>query len=249
MSSSRPRRPSRRPLLSLRGYPDSLGAEPGCLDVVEERLGEYARVDRRYGPGIEQVIAAAERAREDLSSLQEAISLEERLQSEVAVAISTARVAADELHVLRGEGVPKLASGVEGDLADLAMPHAHMRIDFRRDNEPVPRSQVRFLLRVNPGMPEAPIAEAVSVGELSRLLLALHGLAAAQDDAPWVFDEVDAGVAGRTALAIASGLERRATRVQAVVITHLPNVAAAARIHGASHFSVVGERGVRVSGA
>ena len=221
--------------LSLRGYLDSLGAEPGRLDQIEERLGEYARIDRRYGPGLEHVIASAEQARQDLASLEEGDGAEARLQAELDAAVAAARTAADELNTLRTKAAPKLAKGVATELADLAMPHAVMRVEITRTDDPVPRDQCRFLLRVNPGLPEAPIADAASGGELSRVLLALQGLAAASDDATWVFDEVDAGIGGVTATAVAARLARLGEHLQTIVITHLPQVAAGA----GSHFRLV----------
>ncbi len=132
---------------------------------------------------------------------------------------------------MRTKAAPKLAKGVAAELADLAMPHAVMRVELTRSEDPVPRDQCRFLLRVNPGLPEAPIAEAASGGELSRVLLALQGLAAASDDATWVFDEVDAGIGGVTATAVAARLAKLGDHLQTIVITHLPQVAAAAGSH------------------
>jgi DNA repair protein RecN (Recombination protein N) len=111
------------------------------------------------------------------------------------------------------------------------MPDAVLRVELTREDGDVPRDRVRFLLRVNRGMPEAPLADAASGGELSRVLLALHGLSAAGGDATWVFDEVDAGVGGVTASAVATRLATLGRRVQTVVITHLPQVAALADAH------------------
>ena len=86
-------------------------------------------------------------------------------------------------------------------------------------------------LRANPGMPEAPLAATASGGELSRVLLALHGVAAASDEATWVLDEVDAGIGGVTAGAVGARLRALAAGRQVIVITHLPQVAAMADAH------------------
>ena len=86
-------------------------------------------------------------------------------------------------------------------------------------------------LRANPGLPEAPLAATASGGELSRVLLALHGVAAGRDDATWVLDEVDAGIGGVTAAAVGARLRALAEGRQVVVITHLPQVAAMADVH------------------
>ena len=86
-------------------------------------------------------------------------------------------------------------------------------------------------LRANPGLPEAPLAATASGGELSRVLLALHVVAAARDGAAWVMDEVDAGIGGVTAAAVAARLRAMAEGRQVIVITHLPQVAAMADAH------------------
>ncbi|MEZ5081802.1 MAG: AAA family ATPase [Thermoleophilia bacterium] len=229
--------------LSLSGYLASLEAEPGRLDVVEERLGEYARIDRRYGPGVEAVLTAAEQARADLDSLAHGEAGDAELQTRLAEVRDQATKVADELHAVRAEAAPRLAEGVGAELADLAMPNAVMRVELTRSDDTVPRDRCVFMLRVNPGLPEAPIADAASGGELSRVLLALHGLAASGDDGTWVFDEVDAGIGGTTATAVARRLAALGEDVQTIVITHLPQVAAA----GGAHFRLVKSQDAELS--
>jgi DNA repair protein RecN (Recombination protein N) len=98
------------------------------------------------------------------------------------------------------------------------------------DGDP-PADSCVIWLRANPGLPEAPLAATASGGELSRVLLALHGLTAAGDDATWVLDEVDAGIGGVTATAVGARLRALAEGRQVIVITHLPQVAAMADAH------------------
>jgi DNA repair protein RecN (Recombination protein N) len=96
----------------------------------------------------------------------------------------------------------------------------------------VPQDRVSLVMRANPGLPEAPLAEAASGGELSRVLLALHSVAAAAEPGvAWVFDEVDAGIGGVTAGTVGARLADMALGRQVVVITHLPQVAATADRH------------------
>jgi DNA repair protein RecN (Recombination protein N) len=139
---------------------------------------------------------------------------------------------ADRLSIDRHEAAPRLEAAVTEQLADLAMAAAEVRIELVRDDGDPPIERATMWLRANPGLPEAPLADVASGGELSRVLLALHGVAAdAEPDATWIFDEVDAGVGGVTATAVAAKLAALARTHQVIVITHLPQVAALAERH------------------
>ena len=219
-------------LIGVRRYADDLGAEPGRLEWVEERLEEYATLSRRYGPGTDEVLRRATAARDALASLSADHAGGDALAAERdAVARDAAELAA-VLHGLRAAAAPRLASRVQEELADLAMPGAALRMEVHADAAEVPRDRVTLMMRANPGLPEAPLAEAASGGELSRVLLALHRVAAAAEPGvAWVFDEVDAGIGGVTASAVGARLADMAMGRQVVVITHLPQVAAAADRH------------------
>ena len=111
------------------------------------------------------------------------------------------------------------------------MPDATVRVVVDTPDDPLQAESVGILLQPNAGLAEAPLADVASGGELSRVLLAVHGLAAGDDDATWVFDEIDAGIGGVTAGAIARRLADLGRRCQTVVITHLAQVAAAGDVH------------------
>ena len=125
--------------------------------------------------------------------------------------------------------MPRLEAAVTAELADLAMAAATVRVELVQDDGDPPTERAVLWLRANPGLPEAPLADVASGGELSRVLLALHGVAAAAEpDVTWVFDDVDSGVGGVTATAVAAKLGALAATRQVIVITHLPQVAALA---------------------
>ncbi len=219
-------------LIGVRRYADDLGAEPGRLEWVEERLEKYSTLSRRYGPGTDEVLRRAAAARDALAALTAGDAGGDGLAAERdALARDGAELAA-VLHGLRAAAAPRLASRVQEELADLAMPGAALRMEVHADGAEVPRDRVTLMMRANPGLPEAPLAEAASGGELSRVLLALHRVAAAAEPGvAWVFDEVDAGIGGVTASAVGARLADMAMGRQVVVITHLPQVAAAADRH------------------
>lgn len=216
----------------LRGYLADLDAEPGQLDHIEDRLSTYDRLSRRYGPGTAEVLAAAEAARAALAELEEGEGADAELEREYAVVVEQARDVAQRLSAVRHEAAPHLEAAVVAELAELAMGAAEVRIELTDDGGDPPVQRATLWLRPNPGLPEAPLADVASGGELSRVLLALHGVAAqAEPDATWIFDEVDAGVGGVTATAVASKLQALARDRQVIVITHLPQVAAVAERH------------------
>ena len=218
--------------MTLRAYLEDLDAEPGRLAQVEERLEVYARLSRRFGPGTAEVMARAAAARESLAALDEGAGEVLSLAQEHEAAMDEAVGIAVQLREARREAAPRLAEAVREQLADLAMGRAELRVELVEDHENDPPADSCVIwLRANPGLPEAPLAATASGGELSRVLLALHGVAAATDHATWVLDEVDAGIGGVTATAVGARLRAFADGRQVIVITHLPQVAAMADAH------------------
>ena len=219
-------------LIGVRRYAEDLGAEPGRLEWVEGRLEQYSTLGRRHGPGTELVLARADEARAALEALATGQAGDDALTAERDALLAEARALADSLHDARAGAAPRLASAVEAELQDLAMSGATLRVEVARDDAEVPADRVTLVMRANPGLPESPLADAASGGELSRVLLALHSVAAAAEPGvAWVFDEVDAGIGGVTAGTVGDRLASLAEGRQVVVITHLPQVAAAADRH------------------
>jgi len=217
---------------TLRSYLASLDAQPRRQAEVEERLSVYDRLSRRYGPGTQEVLDRADAARASLAELEVGADADAQLAGDHAATLAQARELAGELRERRREAAPRLEAAVAAELAELAMPAAAVRVELVEDAGDPPSDRAVLWLRANPGLPEAPLADVASGGELSRVLLALHGVAAAADpDVTWVFDEVDSGVGGVTASAVAAKLEALARTRQVIVITHLPQVAALAERH------------------
>ncbi len=216
----------------LRAYLASLDAEPGRLQQIEDRLATYDRLMRRYGPGLDRVLAEGDAARASLADLASGYDADEALIAEHEELLMRGRELASVLHEARAEAAPRLEQAVVAELADLAMEAATVRLELVMDESDPPIERAVVWLRANPGLPEAPLADVASGGELSRVLLALHGVAADADaSATWIFDEVDAGVGGVTATAVAAKLRALAQKHQVIVITHLPQVAAVADRH------------------
>lgn len=215
----------------LRAYAEGIEHDPAVLDQVQSRLSALAGLVKKYGPTLADVISTRDDAAARLTTLDAGGAERERALARLADAREALEGAArrllDHRHACVDRFVRDLAAAVE----DLGMAGARFEVTF----EAVPfeswgpdgPGRVEFLFA--PGMGEAPrpLAKIASGGELSRVMLALKGVLGAADDVPvLVFDEVDAGIGGATALAVGSRLARLARDHQVLVVTHLAQVAA-----------------------
>ena len=221
----------------LRRYGESVEAEPGRLDEVEERLALLDRLKRKHGGSIAAVIAHAEecrRRRDELAGAEEAL---EAGEAEVEAARAELAALAGDLRAARRKAAGSLAEAVVERLDGLAMEGASFeaRVAERDGYGPSGGDEVEFLIAPNPGVPAGPLRETASGGELSRVMLALMGVAAQAGPATLVFDEVDAGIGGQTARAVGEQLRDLAEGRQVICITHLPQIASLAD----RHFTIV----------
>jgi len=215
-------------------YREGVELDPTRLAAVERRRDLLFRLDQKYGPGLERVIAAGEEARRELGLLDTAdtdlAAMSRRLEEARAALGERCRA----LTAKRTPASRKLARAVTDRLGGLGMPDGKFRVSLTRLDAPARSGAeaVEFMVQLNPGMDERPLARAASGGELSRIMLALKGELARHDAVPTlVFDEVDQGVGGHVAGRVAESLAGVAGGHQVVVITHLPQVAAAAAHH------------------
>ena len=216
----------------LRAYLDSLEADPERLAAVEERLDQLARLKRKHGGTIAAVLEHAERCRAERDRLSGAEETTARLEQELAAARAELSATAAQLHAARTAAAGKLAKRVVAELAELALADATFEVVVaEREMTQAGTDAVEFLIGPNPGVPAGPLRETASGGELSRIMLALMSVAAAEGSGTVVFDEVDAGVGGATARAVGERLRGLAAGRQVVCITHLPQVASLAERH------------------
>jgi DNA repair protein RecN (Recombination protein N) len=221
----------------LRHYVDRVNVDPARLQGVDDRLRVYTDLGRKYGGSTEAALAFHESSILRLESLERGEEHLSRLagESETGKALSIALGAA--LTEARRKAAPALEKAVAMQLGGLGMASASMTValETRMEWEGLRESgadSVEFLLAANPGQPPRSLARTASGGELSRVLLGLKcALAGAGGDETLVFDEIDAGIGGRTAVAVAQKLRELAARSQVVVVTHLAHVAALATRH------------------
>jgi DNA repair protein RecN (Recombination protein N) len=229
----------------LRAYGLGLEGSPGRLEEVEERLALLARLERKHGGSIAEVLKYAAECRSRLDELQNAEDVLEAAEAELAGARDELDELAAALRARREAAAPKLADAVHARLAELAMADARFSVELRpRDGGCGPRGAdtVELTIAPNAGMPAGALREIASGGELSRVMLALLSVAHGGGDprspeaSPMlVFDEIDAGIGGHTARAVGEHLRGLARGRQILCITHLPQVAALA----SRHFTIV----------
>jgi DNA repair protein RecN (Recombination protein N) len=215
-------------------YASAVEHDPRRLEEVRERLDKLFRLKRKYGPELADVLATAQRVRAELAGLDEADHDLEELRRRIAEAEERLAAAASELGGLRRAAAGRLASAVEAVLPDVGLVGAtfEVRLTALEGVSAGGAESVDFLVAPNRGFDPMPLARIASGGELSRVMLALKSILAGVDHVPvLVFDEIDAGVGGVIAAAVADKLVEVAGRHQVFVVTHLAQVAARARSH------------------
>ena len=218
----------------LRGYAERIEADSGRLAAVEERLEAFDRLQRKHGGSVESVLAHAEHCRAEIERLEGAGTRGAEAQAALAGAELEREKLGKRLSRGRAAAAVPLQERVAEELERLAMPGASLEVEL----EPYPggfgpngREAVELRISPNPGMAPAPLRDAASGGELSRVMLALSGLGAGAGAATLVFDEIDAGVGGKTARVVGERLRALGEGRQVLCITHLPQVASMAPTH------------------
>ncbi len=231
----------------LRDYAEGVEADPGTLLAIEERLEAVDRLERKHGGSVESVLAHAERCREEITRLEGA---EDRMaEAEAALAAAEARRAelGETLSAGREAAIEPLQERVAAELEQLSMAGATLRVllDPHPDGYGASgRETVELRVAPNPGIEPAPLRDAASGGELSRVMLALSGLGQAGSAGTMVFDEIDAGVGGNTARVVGERLRALGRERQVICITHLPQVASLADTHFRLEKDLDGKRAV-----
>lgn len=223
----------------LRDYRDSVDFDPEALNEMQTRMAQLRGLMRIYGPSIEDVLARRDQAAELVGASKNGDQLLKKAQKKVDAAEEALLQAASALNKARKKAAPRFAKLVSEQMAFLEMGSAELDVAF----EDLPRAQwtaagpskVELLYRPAAGLSARPLRRIASGGEVSRVMLACKVvLGEADDTQTLVFDEVDAGVGGATAVALASVLARLATTHQVIVVTHLAQVA----VRGSRHYVV-----------
>lgn len=210
----------------IRGIGEAIEPDEDRLGVVRARRQKIIELRRKYGDTVEEVMAYAEEARERLEELTSHDATRVRLSAELATARAQVASCAAAVGAERRKGAAALGGRIEAELRALAMPNARVEVSVTDSQElPGAGQTVEFRIAANPGTSLGALNKVASGGELSRVMLALR-LVLSQAPPTLVFDEVDAGIGGETALAIGRSLAELGQNSQVLVVTHLPQVAA-----------------------
>ncbi len=223
--------------------------DPRAIAAMEERLGVIYALERRYGEGEAAVIEHGERAALEVERLRGLDGERTRREADDARLLGEVAAAAAVLSTARAAAATILSAAVASVLIELGFPSGIFDVSLGRrpaapdeaaieiDGDAVAfdvagADLVVFVLAPNPGEPARPLARIASGGEMSRVALAIKQVLAEADDTPTlVFDEVDAGIGGRSADPVGRSLWALARRHQVLCVTHLPQIAAHADVH------------------
>ncbi|MFZ4506471.1 MAG: DNA repair protein RecN [Fimbriimonas sp.] len=217
----------------LRDYADLLEADPALLDEATARLDILKRLRKKYGDNEQAILDFAERAQAELDLLSNAEENLEALQQKLQALASTHEAACQDLTNLRQQVAGTFAEEVTAHLRDLAMNRVVLEVSITPKTPAEDGADsIEFMFSPNPGESPKSLARIASGGELSRVMLSLKAVLAGRAGVPsMVFDEVDAGLSGRAAAAVARKLEELSQHYQIIAISHLPQIAARAHHH------------------
>jgi DNA repair protein RecN (Recombination protein N) len=218
----------------LARYAEALSRDPERLAELDGREEQLLRLQRRYRTDLRGLLERHAAARAELSALESEVVEAEGLGAEVAAAGDRVRATARTLGEGRRRAAAGLADAVRGHLSDLGLGAGTFEARLEPVEEPGPEGgeRVELLIAPNAGEPAAPLRAIASGGELSRISLAIKAALADADRVPTlVFDEVDQGIGGRVARALAAKLAAIARGRQVIAVTHLAPIAAAADLH------------------
>ncbi len=214
----------------LRAFLESLDAEPGRLEQVEGELEQLSDLRRRYRvQNYAELLERGEEARAELAALDGGHDPVRAAEVALAAAQNEVDGVHAELRAARHAAAEPFSVAVAEELRGVGLGEGEFQVVVA-DREPGASGadDVTFLTRPNAGLPFGPVAETASGGELSRVALAIAAVAGGET---MVFDEIDAGIGGTTAHAVAETLQRLAERAQVVTITHLPQIATVSDRH------------------
>ncbi|MCY4553452.1 MAG: DNA repair protein RecN [Candidatus Poribacteria bacterium] len=244
--------------LQIRQYADTVEFNQGRLDEIADRLALIAKLKRRYGNTISEILAYHADAEQKLETLQLGSEKQESLQGEIQKTIQEAQHLCTALSAKRLHVAKHLSERIEKELRTLGMDKAEFqasvqhipdergpfqvdgkRYAFRSDG----MDDVEFLIAPNVGSEARPIVRIASGGEISRIMLALKTVLVQVDEIPTLlFDEIDSGIGGKVANVVGKKLKELSAFSQVICITHLPQIARFADKHFRVEKKVVDER-------
>ena len=220
---------------SLSGYMKDLEFDDETFRNTEDRLNTLNHLKDKYGGSLEAVLKYRDEKQQRLDALTDLDAHRNKLLKELAETKSEVLLSCKKISEVRKKGAKGLSEKLRDALIDLNFLDVKFEIDVRSDQEKVTSTgydDVEFMISTNPGEALRPLDQIASGGELSRIMLALKTVVADKDDiSTLIFDEIDAGISGKTAWKVSRKLGDLSKDHQIICITHLPQIAAMADHH------------------
>ena len=218
----------------LSGYLDENDFDEATFYEMEKRLDVINHLKSKYGETIEEILGALDEKSARLEQLQDYDAYMDKLKQQLSKGTEELRQASKELSDARKKVAEQFTKEVKQALGDLNFLHVEFEMPFEEtpDFTPNGMDDAQFMISTNPGEPIKPLVKVASGGEMSRIMLAIKTVMAESDDIEClIFDEIDAGISGRTAQMVSEKMNVLSRNHQIIVITHLPQIAAMADSH------------------
>jgi len=242
----------------VRNYGDRIDFSPQKINNIEERLALIGSLKKKYGDSIEAILDYAEKAVRELDAIMSGDEEIERLKSDEKILVKEAKTKALALSAKRSKAAEVLEKKVISELNDLGMSGTKFKISLKMENTndgeiesegkryilyPHGLDKIEFMIAANEGEELRPLNKVASGGEMSRLMLAIKNVILASDVVETlIFDEVDAGIGGKTADVVGKKLKSLSNTRQVLLITHLPQIASMSKTHYFIQKNKIGER-------
>jgi DNA repair protein RecN (Recombination protein N) len=225
--------------VQVRDYGNRLPDDESALEDIAARITQLQQLKRKYGEDLAAILAYADKAREELLALEALDGTIQRLAERCAHVEGELVRTADTLSAARCRVAVVLSESIRHELKGLSFVQSEFRAVFKereeRDLDQMTRTgwdRCEFMFSANPGEPVKPLVKIASGGELSRVMLAMRSILAQKDSVESViFDEIDSGIGGKAAEAVARKIKGLSRHHQVICITHLPQIAACATSH------------------
>ncbi|MHB1125339.1 MAG: DNA repair protein RecN [Bacillota bacterium] len=229
----------------IKGYAGKIEFNPQRLEDIEGRLHSLQKLQRKYGKSVSDVLAYRRQIADEMHQLNNLYAERGHLELELGKIEGLYDRISRDIHGQREQLARHLEKEITSILVELEMPHARMEIELVAMNHPGPSGadEAKYLFSSNPGEALRPLARIASGGELSRVMLAIKNVLANADRVPTlIFDEIDAGIGGRTVQFVGQKLAALARHHQILCVTHAPQIASYADHHFYIAKEISGER-------
>lgn len=222
---------------SLRTTSLSLSFSEEEMNAVQDRLSILEEAKRRYRMDIPSIINYGNELKDKLDTIDDFDKKKNQLESRIAKLLTQLSETAEEISIIRKSGSVNLENAISRELSALSFPNAEFKVRFER-LEHISKTgfdKAEFMISTNPGEPIRPLAKIASGGEISRIMLAFKYILGDTDNIEtMIFDEIDTGISGHTALIVGQKLLKISHHHQIICITHLPQIAA----YGSSNYLI-----------